>query len=103
MMQLESGDTSNSLSPTAGASDADSRVNDLLDDGSDAFHVIEAHLRLAWQLDQISPHSFSMRETLTDPWFIIRKKMNRNIAPLNFITCAAQDLDETRGQFITAL
>jgi hypothetical protein len=40
--------------------------------------------------------------TLADPWFIIGEKVDRNVASLNFITRAAQSLDETRSGIVAA-
>ena len=62
----------------------------------------EAHIGLTRKFDQIAPDSFRMRKTLPSPPLVMREQMDRDIAPLNFVTRAAQRSDEMRGQIVAA-
>ena len=66
----------------------------MLYDRGNSFDVIEFHIRLARQLDQVTPNSIRMGKTVPNAHSEITQMMYRHIAALNFISGAAKYADQ---------
>jgi hypothetical protein len=74
-----------------------SALENSFDDVSDAFQVGNAHRRLAGKLDQVGPDLLRVRKQPAKPLPVTRKKMDRHVASLNFISGAVENLDDMRS------
>jgi hypothetical protein len=74
------------------------RVDRVSYDSGNSFYVIEAHVRRARKLDQVSPDALSMGKSIPNAFVEIGQEVNRYITPLNFVTGAAESFDHVRSQ-----
>src|SRR4026209_864470 len=64
--------------------------DDAPDDKSDPLDMIQAHVRLTGQLDEIGPDAFGIRQTIPYAMRKVAKKMNRHVAALHLVARSAE-------------